>query len=66
MLITQTDDINFGDFINHVNDCNVDDAEWDFDYAAPGHFFNTDDDTLYNQAYVYAKMHNLLINGEKR
>jgi hypothetical protein len=65
MLITQTDKIQFGDFINHINDCN-DDAEWVFDYAAPGHFFNTDDDALFNQAYDYAKMHGLIINGERR
>ena len=66
MLIQQTEKIQYGDFINHIIDCNDDDALWVFDYAAPGFFFNTEDDNLYNQALDFANMHNLLLMGEKK
>ena len=61
MLITQTDQIKFGDFIAYVNDNNVDDVEWCFDYAAPGHYFTTQNAVLYNLALDYAREHDLLI-----
>lgn len=60
MHIIETGDTTVGDFIKHINECNVEDAEWSFDYASPSYIFNTNDTTLIEQARDFAIANDML------
>ena len=64
MLITQTKDTTIGDFVEQLNQHNIEDAEWTLEYAAPGFVFTTADAQLETMARDIAQHNNMLIGEE--
>ena len=51
----------YGEFIQEAIRLNKDDAEFTFEYAAPGFVFKTEDQQLLDQLTAYAHNHNILV-----